>query len=54
MGLDIIYENIKHQYFAALLVFISSSTKTETGNEVMDSKRESRKQTQTADNFFPA
>lgn len=43
MGLVLIYEHIKHQYFASLLVFITSSTKTESGNEVMDSKRESGK-----------
>lgn len=43
MGLVIVYENIKHQYFPSLLVFTPRSTKTETGNEVMDSKKECRK-----------
>lgn len=53
MGLIIVYEHIKHQYFSSLLVFITSSTKTESGNEVMDSKTESGKETQAADYFFP-
>lgn len=43
MDLVIGYEHIQHQYYASLLVFITSSTKTESGNEVMDSKRESGK-----------
>lgn len=47
-------ENINHHHFASLLVFISRFTKTEKGNVVMDSKRESRKLTQTACNFFSA
>lgn len=54
MGLVIVYKNINHQYFASLLVFIPSSTKTETGNKVTDSKTASRKRTQTTDNFLPA